>query len=161
MISMHPSIGGPRLGLRDNRLAALCDSSIVRATYERLPPDVACDESKLLAAAAVLTRLYGRVDIDAFARIARESPLAIDGLSALVMNIHGYVLGIETHAEFYESQVFVRQDYLVNMLQYLLAQGVKLPVDDIAYQPEFNHFGEIGVWVSPVRLTNNDKYIVV
>ena len=161
MISMHPGIGGPRLGLQDNRLAALCEHRIVRAIYERLPPDVACDESKLLAAASLLTRLYGRVDIDVLGRIARESPLAIEGLSALVMNVHGSVFGLETHAEFYESQVFVRQDYLVNMLQYLLARGVKLPVDDVAYQPEFNHFGEIGVWVSPVRLTNNDKYIVV
>ena len=54
MISMHNSVGGPRLGLQDDRLAVLCDSSIVRAVHAKLPLDVACDGNKLLAAAAVL-----------------------------------------------------------------------------------------------------------
>ena len=61
MISMHNSVGGPRLGLQDDRLAVLCDSSIVRAVHAKLPLDVACDGNKLLAAAAVLARLFGRI----------------------------------------------------------------------------------------------------
>lgn len=69
--------------------------------------------------------------------------------------------GLESHAEFYGSQVFIRQDYLVNMMQYLMQRGVSFPDTDIAYQPEFNHFGEMGIWVSPVRLTLDERTIVV
>lgn len=161
MISMHNSVGGPRLGLQDGRLAVLCDSSIVRAVHAKLPLDVACDGNKLLAAAAVLARLFGRIESDYLAQLVKTHPEAIEGLSSLARSMSSGIHGLESHAEFYEGQVFIRHDYLVNMLQYLLQCGVNLPVDGVMFQPEFNHFGEMGVWVSPVRLTLDERTIVV
>ena len=160
MISMQ-SLGSPRLGLQDNRLAALCDSSIDRAVHARLPIDVACDGNKLLAAAAVLVRLYGKVSIEEYAQIALKHPEAIEGLSSLAQSMSSGIHGQESYAEVSDGQVFIRHDYLVSMLQYLLQRGVNLPVDDVMFQPEFNHFGEMGIWVSPVRLTLDDRFIVV
>ena len=161
MISMHNSVGGPRLGLQDDRLAVLCDSSIVRAIHAKLPLDVACDGNKLLAAAAVLARLFGRIESDYSAQLVKTHPEAIEGLSSLARSMSSGIHGLESHAEFYGSQVFIRQDYLVNMMQYLMQRGVSFPDTDIAYQPEFNHFGEMGIWVSPVRLTLDERTIVV
>lgn len=161
MFSMHRRVGTPRLGLQDTRLTVLCDSSIIRAVYERLPRDVACEESTLLASAAVLVRLFGRIGSDYFAQLVKTHPEAIAGLSALVQGGNTNVHGIESHTEFYEGQIFIRQDTLVGMLQYLMQRGVPFPVTNSLYQPEFNHFGEMGIWVAPVRLTMDEKSIVV
>ena len=152
----------PFLALADNRLANLCDSTILSKVYAQLPTDVACNREKILLAAAVLTRIYGKVSVTDLATLVRTQPLLIEGMAQLTQSGQNDALGgLYTHADYYEGQVFVRQDYLVATIDYLASNGINLPTPRESPEIEINFWGEVGIWVSPVRLSLDDTYIVV
>lgn len=151
--------GSLRVVCHDNRLAQLCDSAIITAliAYNPLGNYASYDPRVLLAAIAVLKRLGGNVTIADVYRFLNDHEATIIGFNALLQDgVASFSSGIgnfnDFNSGFENGRFFISRQRYEDVWTHM-AKQIALPMLISHVQTmDCNHFGEPGLWVSPVYI---------
>ncbi|QXO09718.1 hypothetical protein pEaSNUABM11_00294 [Erwinia phage pEa_SNUABM_11] len=158
MLTATPTMG-PAVNIicQDRRLVELCDQYIITAILNH-HPHVYFDTAQLLAAAAVLRRLEGRLTIVEFCDFMDTQPDLMSGLVALTQDgVGSFDNGIGNFLDFGSGfdggMMFVTKERFDAVWQFLGMRGVTVPYALTLFSNwDMNIFGEAGIWVKPIQL---------
>lgn len=159
--TMEPAVN---IICQDRRLVELCDTNIVTAILSHQSIST-FNTAQMLAAAAVLRRIAGRLTVVELCALMTNQPGIVAGAIALTQDgVGSFATGLGNFLDFGSGfsggMMFVSKERFEGVWEYLNRNGVDVPLELLTFNRwEINQFGEAGIYVKPVHLAMNGNMI--